>query len=331
MAVAGRALVVTALALVASAAILVSGPPPAFGARVEDKPPPVIGSSYAAARDTLIAWWPSVRIDIEPAGYPTGADPALLTVDTEELRNPGWSDGPPDALPDPIVALTLSTAVPDLTGLSLDAATKVLTQHGLGIRPDPLEATGDWLVLRQRPLPGFQARMTGRLSSVVVGLEPTVRVPDVTGLTEDQARTAVEAAGLVYTLDLAGAGDPPGRAVGQGPAAGTPVRPGSPVRVRVERVAAPGPSNDPDVLQSVAWRTAGLGVLSALLLVLLILVALLAGRALRRSSPRGEVRTTVHTPPPDIRIEQLTDGPVWRISLEPRVDPGEQMLEEVGT
>jgi hypothetical protein len=324
---------VAALAVCASAGLLapVAAAAPAPAVLVEDKPPQVVGATFAAARDLLVAWWPTVSIDVEPAGFPTGADPALLTVDTEVLRNPGWSDGSVTKLPDPIVAVSLSTEVPQLAGLPLEAATKVLTTHGLGALASPPEAAGDWFVVIQKPEPGLRVRLLRRLSIVSLGLEPSVLVPDVGGLTEDRARSAVEDAGLVYALDLARNGLTPGTVIGQDPMAGTAVRRGTGVTVRVERAAVPGPTGNPDPLQNVAWRTAGLGVLSALLLLLLVLVGLLVSRAMRGQGPRGEVRTEVHTPPPDIRIEQLTDGPVWRISLEPRGDPGTQLLEEIGT
>ncbi|HZN75221.1 MAG TPA: hypothetical protein VFC00_26615 [Micromonosporaceae bacterium] len=52
----------------------------------------------------------------------------------------------------------------------------------------------------------------------------------------------------------------------------------------------------------------GLGVLTGLLLLLVVLVALRTARTLRgRTQPGFEVRTEVHTPPPEIRIEELAD------------------------
>jgi hypothetical protein len=52
--------------------------------------------------------------------------------------------------------------------------------------------------------------------------------------------------------------------------------------------------------------SAGLGLLTGLLVLLLVVVAVVTARTLRgRTRPGGQVRTEVHTPPPDIRIEEL--------------------------
>src|SRR5262245_15624246 len=59
---------------------------PAY-ARVEDEPPKTTGSSYAAATKTLVAWWPTVRIEVS-GGVPDGTDPAQVFVDAQTLVNP---------------------------------------------------------------------------------------------------------------------------------------------------------------------------------------------------------------------------------------------------
>lgn len=91
--------------------------------------------------------------------------------------------------------------VPDVTGLTLDAATSRLDRDGLGISVTRAHSDSVPLgkVISQSPVAGQRAA-EGEVVSVVVSLgrspEGTAIVPSVVGLTRAQAESRIRAAGL---------------------------------------------------------------------------------------------------------------------------------------
>lgn len=127
--------------------------------------------------------------------------------------------------------------VPDLAGRTLDEAESTLT--GLGLRMQPGEEIHDekmppGTVVGQSP-PPLRAVRRGRPVTVVVSAgEPSVRVPDLVGLSQRQAELALGRQGLrlgrvARTFDPAGAIG----IVAQRPAAGQEVPSGAVVGVLV--------------------------------------------------------------------------------------------------
>ena len=98
-------------------------------------------------------------------------------------------------------------------------------------------------VIDQFPAGGSKAAAGSEvLIAVSNGKQPagTVAVPDVMGMTEADAVSAIEGAGLVAAVEQLASADVPAGSVGyQFPAAGTQVAPGSEVLVAVSTGPAP--------------------------------------------------------------------------------------------
>jgi beta-lactam-binding protein with PASTA domain/tRNA A-37 threonylcarbamoyl transferase component Bud32 len=146
---------------------------------------------------------------------------------------------------------TASVGVPDVRGFTQDAATRRLTEAGFKVAPPEFQVTtnqadvGD--VIAQDPLPGTLLEK-GKTVTITVGKAPKqVTVPNLVGMTEDEARTAITDAGLnpgnvTPQPDPA----PAGEVIGQDPSANSTVNKGS----TVDLVVSTGPSDVtvPDVV-----------------------------------------------------------------------------------
>jgi eukaryotic-like serine/threonine-protein kinase len=131
------------------------------------------------------------------------------------------------AFTDPVVvSFTRYVPVPNVGGLSLKEASRRIAAAGLA----PASTATSGHVTDQFP-PPLTLVLPG--STVTLTLDPGVTVPNVVGLTVDQARQAVEQAGLVLNPPSAA-----GRVTDQRPVAGRSVRRGRGVSVTV--VPLPG-------------------------------------------------------------------------------------------
>ncbi|WP_214318279.1 PASTA domain-containing protein [Nonomuraea sediminis] len=126
--------------------------------------------------------------------------------------------------------------VPDVMGMTRDAAVAALAQAGFDTEWRPSEAGSDWKVNDQTPTSEEQADCG---STVTIDLEAsTVTVPDVVGQSQDQAEQTIRDAGLEPSVASGEAADP--HVVdSQDPAAGTKVAPGSTVTLHLR---APSPT-----------------------------------------------------------------------------------------
>jgi beta-lactam-binding protein with PASTA domain len=140
--------------------------------------------------------------------------------------------------------------VPDLAGLTVDEARAALEKAGL-VLGEAAAAPGKGepgKVLSQNPAKGTKAAR-GSAVAVEVGAEAAppppaeeVEVPDLAGLTVDEARAALEKAGLVLGEATAAPGNgEPGKVLSQNPAKGTKAAKGSAVAVEVGAEAPPPP------------------------------------------------------------------------------------------
>lgn len=141
-----------------------------------------------------------------------------------------WQDPPPGtALPrGAIVRLTASSgpapvSIPDVTGFEVELARQVMEAAGLRIGevdavPNVAE---EGVVVATRP-PGGTTRAPGTSVGLVVSKGPAdIRVPDVLGLEQDDARRRLESAGLrVGTVTTRGVRGKAGTVVQQRPGAG---------------------------------------------------------------------------------------------------------------
>jgi serine/threonine-protein kinase len=152
-------------------------------------------------------------------------------------------------------AFTSKVAVPDVVGMSLSKATTAL--DGAGLKSGTVsyqQATGkpQGTVLSQSPAAASMAKKGSTVDLVAVGTSLQA-VPDVVGMTQSAASSALAQAGLqlgnVTTVYSASAAQ--GTVTGQAPAAGIKVQSGSAVAVTVSKgpkpAASPTPVAVPDV------------------------------------------------------------------------------------
>jgi len=125
---------------------------------------------------------------------------------------------------------------PTLTGLNASDAATVLAQQSLGghRRRAATRKVPVGKIYRQSPEPGATIAR-GDVVTYWVSTGPPIRpVPDVVGLSEGDAKAALEADGFTVNSDLVvGLGSVPGDVVAQDPVAGTRLRKGDEVVIKV--------------------------------------------------------------------------------------------------
>jgi hypothetical protein len=166
------------------------------------------------------------------------------------------------------------------------------------------------LTVRATPAPTTTVPPSGTL----------VTVPDLTGLTEAEAVAAL--GGQLVLANPTGAA---GTVVGQDPAAGAQVEPGSPVRIELRTAAVVEPAGERSPVLLVG---AGLGAL-----LLLVAAAVLARTGLRRGRERRWLREHVAVAPAAAYL-QLPDAPRgsdlgMEVDLEVRREPARWTTAEV--
>lgn len=124
--------------------------------------------------------------------------------------------------------VAMQSNVPEVRGLALADGKKQITDEGFAVK---VVGEGD-TVQQQLPKPGASL---SKGSTVILYTDTTevakVKVPDVTGMSMPQARTAIESAGL--NIEILGGADESGKspASKQDPPAGSEVSPATTVRV----------------------------------------------------------------------------------------------------
>jgi serine/threonine-protein kinase len=177
---------------------------------------------------------------------------AGLTADRpEDVRHPTappgtvvWQDPPPDVvLPQgSSVHLEVSQGpqripVPDVVGYDEAIASNLVEAAGLTASVDSAQtAAPKGVVVNTRP-PAGRALVPGTRVTLVVSVgAPTIPIPDITGLTLEEARAALEQAGLTLGTYFRRTSDrKPGTVIEQRPLPGTLGAPGVAVDVIVAR------------------------------------------------------------------------------------------------
>jgi eukaryotic-like serine/threonine-protein kinase len=129
-----------------------------------------------------------------------------------------------------------SVALPDVTGQPRDRALKTLRQDGFVPRPQsqPDETVAKGAVISTDPSPGTEVQRGSPVTVFVSSGPASAKVPDVTGSSEADAKSAIEAAGLKAAVDKREVEEPaPGTVVSQTPSAGTQIKQGSQVTIVV--------------------------------------------------------------------------------------------------
>ncbi|MEU7816281.1 Stk1 family PASTA domain-containing Ser/Thr kinase [Pseudonocardia sp. NPDC049154] len=133
-----------------------------------------------------------------------------------------------------------SATVPALTGKTADEAASLLEQRGLKLGEQNTQETSDsslvGKIISSTPAAGVDAPGGSAVAVVVGTKQTTVAVPDVTGQSEDQAKSTLANSGFtsVQTQNVDGGGQE-GTVVGTNPAAGTRVAPGTTITLQISR------------------------------------------------------------------------------------------------
>lgn len=140
--------------------------------------------------------------------------------------------------------------VPDVLGLRQEAATTRLRTLGLQVEASTMDSTADnvGLVLAQDPEAGAEVAPCSTIKIVVGAPQPAVQVPNVVGLTLQEAKVTIEESGLGQGTVQPENASPAAKVVQQSPAAGTSVPPQTPVNLIVREDAPP--VTVPNVVQS---------------------------------------------------------------------------------
>ena len=196
--------------------------------------PRLLGLSEEAATERLAAAGLGLGA-VERAPHPSAEGGRVI-----------WQDPPPEVvtLEGSEVRLTVSTGpqripVPDVAGY--EAAHARILLEGAGLSVGSVESTQaptpKNVAVNTRPPAGTPLTPGTRVTLVVSVGAATIRVPSLVGMTEEEARRALEAAGLVLGTSFSQltTATAPGEVFYQNPGAGTLSAPGRAVDVRVAR------------------------------------------------------------------------------------------------
>ena len=225
--------------------------------------PDAIGAAEADAVQKLR----SAGLNPEVAYEYSPTVPAGIVID--QLPNSADVAAPNKRSPWPWVALALAliavavaalfllsggekVIVPDVVGTEQADAVAKLEEAGFEVEVEEAEEPGDaeeGQVVSQDPEAGSEAAKGSTVTIAVVGAPEPVEVPDVIGLTEKAATTALEQVGLrANPSTKEDASVTAGTVVAQSPEGGTEVAAGSRVDITVAIAPAPSQSTVPNVI-----------------------------------------------------------------------------------
>jgi uncharacterized repeat protein (TIGR03803 family) len=143
-----------------------------------------------------------------------------------------------------VFSLTLQVAVPNVVGLSQAAATTSITSVGLVVGTVSTAASGtvpSGDVISESPVAGTVVNLATAVNLVISTGAVLVSVPNVVGLTQAAATTAITSAGLVVgtVTEVSSSTVLPGKVISESPVAGTSVATGSAVNLVVSASAGP--------------------------------------------------------------------------------------------
>src|SRR6266508_4573510 len=134
-----------------------------------------------------------------------------------------------------LLGRTPTTSVPDLKNMTLNEAKAALTQAKLKAEPTNVQRSGcqPGRVMGQNPTKGTEVKEGTAVSFEVCAGPGTTQVPQLVGLTKEQAKTALEQAKLNAVFKDVDSVEPAGKVVGSLPAQGSTVKEGDTVTVHV--------------------------------------------------------------------------------------------------
>jgi serine/threonine-protein kinase len=208
-------------------------------------PAPIIASSQAIPR-VIGLKETAAREQLQEARLRTGA----VTRAAHPTASAGvvvWQDPPPGVVAPEATEITLTVSegarripVPDVAGYEADQARMLIEASGLrvGQTRSTQAPTPRNVVVNTNPTAGATVPPGGSIELIVSVGAATIRVPSLKGLTVEEARLALETAGLALGTwfgQITGETVAPGEVFYQEPSAGTLAAPGSTVNVRVAR------------------------------------------------------------------------------------------------
>ena len=203
----------------------------------EVRVPDVVGMTERQARNELDAV--GLRTEVEdrrsrrPVGEVLEQDPEADSVAQEgDTVTITVSGGP------------RQVEVPPLVGQTQEEAESILEDARLQlgeVTEEPSDEVEEGLVISQSPEAGQQVDARSSVDIVVSAGPESVTVPPVVGLSEEDARAALDAAGLEVDVIRDSADEPAGEVIAQDPSAGTEVASGDTVTITVSE----GPQGEP--------------------------------------------------------------------------------------
>jgi Beta-propeller repeat/PASTA domain/Dockerin type I domain len=188
-------------------------------------------------------WGYGIAVDSSGNAYVTGYTNSINFPGTSTSTLQPTNGGFVDAFVTKIADLPLTT-VPDVVGLTQAAATTAIINAHLvlgtvGNQASNTVAAG--LVISESPTAGTQVNSGTAVNLVVSTGPPNVSVPNVVGLTQAAATTAITTAGLVLgtVTNQSSNTVAAGRVISESPVAGTPVNQGSAVNLVVSTGVPP--------------------------------------------------------------------------------------------
>ena len=213
--------------------------------------PNLFGVGFAAARDQLVALGLAIGRVLDAQGHVLAAEDWPRFEDQPVIATqPGSAmTVPVGQAVDLLLAATPFPRFPQLVGLLLPAAQDALNAfvqtYSLTLaNVEVAEEASDeppGTVIAQVPLPDAEIFTSSLRVRLVIAVAPTVTVPDLMGMTMDDAAAALAQAGLALDVTIAEqpttSAEDDGRVAAQEPPAGASLPPGSPVRLTVWRLS----------------------------------------------------------------------------------------------
>jgi len=198
--------------------------------QVTVKVPDVAGKDAASAQTEL----ENVGLVVTSQDKPSPDVEAGMVIETDPAAGTEVPEGSD-------VTMFVSTgpegiAVPDLVGLTQDKASEAAESAGLTVRfvEDPENPDPDAVVASQDPVSGTMVQPGTEIVAQLAPKSGDVIVPNIVGMTQDDAKQAVEAVDLTITfVEDPKNPDPDGIVVAQDPAAGTGVEPATEVSAQL--------------------------------------------------------------------------------------------------
>lgn len=175
------------------------------------------------------------------AGTGAGPDAQSTTVSSEVVLTPGGNAAPVPTTTDGEVATAAVESrptVPDVVGMSRAAATAAIRDAGYSSSVTVVIGTTHpaGTVFQQNPTGGAALEPGGTVGLLVQQRptsKPTVKVPNLTGLSQAQAESKLKALGIRRVLSFFPDASDPGRVQSQWPLAGDRVEVGGEVQIQI--------------------------------------------------------------------------------------------------